>query len=89
MAIHGSQLKGMILDLSASPYMDVGGSNMISQFADQLKKKGIQLKLVYALSNVREILRKQGMEDKIGLIKREDSIQDAVQEFQSNFSVKG
>jgi sulfate permease, SulP family len=82
MATYGDRLKGMILDLSASPYMDVGGSNMIRQFTDQLQKKGIQLKIVYALSNVREILRKQGMEEKIGLIKREESIQDAVQEFQ-------
>jgi MFS superfamily sulfate permease-like transporter len=83
MATHGGTLKGMILDLSASPYMDVGGSHMITLFADQLQKKGIRLKIVYALANVREILRKQGLEDKIGLIKREDSIQDAVHEFQN------
>lgn len=81
---HKGQLSCMILDLSSSPYMDVGGSKMISGFADLLQTKGVQLKVVNALAGVREILRKQGMEDKIGPIKREHSIQFAVQEFQAH-----
>jgi sulfate permease, SulP family len=86
MDLTAGPLRCIILDLSASPYMDVGGSKIITLFEDQLRRKGIQLKIVNALAGVREILRKQGLEDKIGHINREDSIQDAVQEFQDKFS---
>ena len=79
---HSGQLNGLILDLSATSFIDVGGSKMMLQFSDEMQKKGIHLKIVNALSNVREILRKQGMEDKIGHITRADSIWDAVRELQ-------
>lgn len=82
-AEQGSDLKLLVLDLSASPYVDVAGSKMLLQLSNELKKKGIQLRIVEALSNVREILRKQGMEEIIGHISRKVSVHDAVQEFLS------
>jgi SulP family sulfate permease len=78
---YGDNLKVLILDLSAAPYVDVAGSKMLLQVSDQLQKKGIELKIVEALSNVRDILRKQGMEEIIGHISRKVFINDAVQEF--------
>ncbi len=75
-------LQLVILDLSASPFIDVAGSKMVLQLSNQLKKKGIKLKLVEALSNARDIMRKQGMEDVIGHISRKVSIDDAVREFE-------
>lgn len=77
-------LRLVILDLSASSYVDVAGSKMLLQLSEQLRKKGIQLKIVEALSNVRDILRLQGMEEIIGHISRRVSVHDAVQEFESN-----
>jgi len=71
----------LILDLSAAPYVDVAGSKMLLQVSNQLQKKGVRLKIVEALSSVREILRKQGMEEVIGRISRRVFINDAVQEF--------
>jgi len=71
----------LILDLSAAPYVDVAGSKMLLQVSNQLQKKGVRLKIVEALSSVREILRKQGMEEIIGRISRRVFINDAVQEF--------
>jgi anti-anti-sigma factor len=79
-----SDLKLLILDLSASPYVDVAGSKMLLQLSNELNKKGIKLRIVEALSNVREILRKQGMEEIIGHISRKVSVHDLVQEFQNN-----
>lgn len=76
-------LKLLILDLSASSYVDVAGSKMLLQLSSDLHKKGIQLKVVEALSNVRDILRKQGMEDIVGHISRRVSIDAAVKEFES------
>ena len=72
----------MILDLSTASYVDVAGSKMLLHLSNQLKEKNIQLKIVEALSNVRDILRKQGMEEIIGHISRKVSINDAVQEFE-------
>lgn len=74
-------LRLVILDLSASSYVDVAGSKMLLQLSEQLHKKGIQLKIVEALSNVRDILRMQGMEEIIGHISRRVSVNDAVEEF--------
>ncbi len=83
---YGGNLKLVIIDLSASPFIDVAGSKMLLQLSNQLKKKGISLKVVEALSNVRDIMRKQGMEEVIGHISRMVSIDDAVHEFETSKS---
>jgi MFS superfamily sulfate permease-like transporter len=74
-------LRLVILDMSPSSYVDVAGSKMLLQLSNQLHKKNIKLKIVEALSTVREILRKQGMEEVIGHISRRIFINDVVQEF--------
>jgi len=74
-------LKLVVLDMSPSSYVDVAGSKMLLQLSNQLQKKGIKLKVVEALSTVREILRKQGMEEVIGHISRRIFINDVVQDF--------
>ena len=56
---------------------------MLLQLSNELHRKKVSLKIVEALSNVREILRKQGMEDSIGHISRRISIDDAVREFET------
>jgi len=78
---YGKDLKLVILDMSPSSYVDVAGSKMLLQLSNQLKKKNIKLKIVEALSTVRDILRKQGMEEVIGHISRRIFINDVVQEF--------
>ena len=83
MRARGSDLRLLVLDLSASTFVDVAGSKMLLQLSDELQKKKMSLKIVEALSNVREILRKQGMEDTIGHISRRISIDDAVREFET------
>lgn len=77
----GDSLRIVILDLSAAPYVDVSGSKMLLQLSEQLQKKGVALKVVEALSDVRDILRRQGMETVTGHISRKVSIEDAVKEF--------
>ena len=56
-------VKLLIIDLSASPYVDVAGSKMLLNLARESEKNGIQIRIVSALSGVREILRKQGLEE--------------------------
>lgn len=80
-------IKLLILDLSAAPYVDVAGSKMLLNLATALNKEGKKIRIVQALSNVREILRKQGLEEIAGHISRSNTIADAVAEF-SNGGVK-
>ncbi len=77
-------LKLLIMDMSASPSVDVSGSKMLVELLSQLQKKGVKLRVVEALSNVRDILRKQGMEGNIGHISRRVFINDAVEEYVGN-----
>jgi high affinity sulfate transporter 1 len=74
-------VKLVILDMAASPYVDVAGSNMLLRLSKELNEQGISFQIVEALSNVRELLRKQGMEDMIGHISRRTSVHDAVSNF--------
>jgi MFS superfamily sulfate permease-like transporter len=77
----GEDVKLLILDLSASPYVDVAGSKMLLNLATALNKEGKKIRIVQTLSNVREILRKQGLEEITGHISRTATIAEAVIEY--------
>lgn len=76
----GKNVKLIILDMSSSPYVDVAGSKMLLQLSRDLATKGIHFRIVEALASVRDMLRKQGMEQLVGHISRKTSINDAVNE---------
>jgi sulfate permease, SulP family len=78
----GHGVKLLVLDLSASPYVDVAGSKMLLNLSGELQKRDIGIKFVNALSNVREILRKQGVEKITGHISRNSTVADAVSQFE-------
>ena len=82
----GTDTKLLILDLSASSYVDVGGSTMLRKLMEQMRTQGVTTKIVGALSNVREILRKQGLEEFTGHISRTASIHEAITEYKSGSS---
>ena len=77
-------LKLVILDLSATPNIDVSGGKMLLEFSNELREKGIRLKIVEALGIVRDLMRKLGMEEVIGHISRKDSIYNEVSDFQKS-----
>ena len=54
---------------------------MLVKLSNELEQQKISLRLVEALSDVRELLRKQGMEEVIGHISRKVSINKVVKEF--------
>ena len=78
-----SHPKLLILDMSAVPSIDIGGSTMLSQLCKKMKDTGTELRIVGALSNVRDLLRKVGIEDYSGQISRATSIYQTVEEFNS------
>jgi len=80
---NGLNTRLLILDLSAVPDMDIAGAEMLVQLIEQLRMKGVTMKITGALSNVRELLRKLGVEEFTGHISRTTSIYDLVEEFKT------
>jgi len=60
----------VICDLSASPYVDLAGSRMLHTLEDQLHAHGIKLRIVGARGAVRDLLRADGLAEKVGEIDR-------------------
>jgi SulP family sulfate permease len=71
----------VILDLSAAPYVDMHAAHMLAELAGELTDAGIRLQAVEARSYVRDRLRHEGVEQKLGGINRFTSVADAVEAF--------
>jgi MFS superfamily sulfate permease-like transporter len=71
----------LLLDLSASPWVDVSGSKMLLELSKTMTQRGIDFRIVEALASVRDMLRKLGLENKIGHISRKVTINDMVEDF--------
>lgn len=72
--------KTVICDLSTSPNVDMAGAHLFLGLYKELTKRGITLRLVEARSAVRDMLRLEGVEDKIGRIDRFTTLADAIDE---------
>jgi len=60
-------------DLSASPYIDLAGSRMLHELHTELKRYGIALRIVGAHGWVRDLLRAEGLEEKVGRLDRTET----------------
>jgi len=74
--------KIVILDLSASPHMDIQACGVVMNMADDIKAVGARLQIVEARSSVRDRLRAEGMEEHVSQVNRFTSVADAVEDFQ-------
>ena len=72
----------MILDLSAAPHVDLQSAHTLAALADELTAAGIRVQVVEAPSTVRERLRREGLDERLGGIDRFTSVADAVEAFQ-------
>ncbi len=72
----------VLLDLSAAPYVDMHAAHMLAELAGELAPARIRLQAVEARSSVRDRLRSEGVEEKLGGINRFTSVADAVESFQ-------
>jgi MFS superfamily sulfate permease-like transporter len=73
-------LKLVVCDLSLSPTIDLAGARMLSTLQKQLQDKGIRFRLVDAHGEVRDLLRKEGLEERIGYLGRRIIVADAIEE---------
>jgi high affinity sulfate transporter 1 len=65
-----SDIRLVVCDLSASPYVDLAGSRMLHRLYDELALRGITLRIVGARGRVRDLLRADGIADKVGQLER-------------------
>jgi high affinity sulfate transporter 1 len=78
--------KLIVLDLSAAPYVDMHAAHMLAELAGELGAAGIRVQSVEARSSVRDRLRNEGVEEKLGGINRFTSVADAIEAFQKQNS---
>jgi len=76
--------KIVVLDLSASPHMDIQACGVVMNMADDIKAAGAHLQIVEARSSVRDRLRAEGIEEHVSQVNRFTSVADAVEDFQKN-----
>jgi len=65
-----SDIQVVVCDLSASPYVDLAGARMLHELHDQLALRGIGLRIIGARGRVRDLLRADGIADKVGGLDR-------------------
>src|SRR5215472_11860693 len=74
--------KLVVLDLSAAPRVDLQSADSLAGLADEITAKGIRFQAVEPRSSVRDRLRTEGVDSKMGGINRFKSVADAVEDFQ-------
>jgi high affinity sulfate transporter 1 len=72
----------VVLDLSAAPRVDLQSAQALGDLSNELTGKGLQFQAVEARSSVRDRLRNEGVDAKLGGINRFKSVADAVEDFQ-------
>jgi len=76
--------KLIVLDLSAAPRVDLQSAQALGDLSNELIGKGLQFQAVEARSSVRDRLRNEGVDSKLGGINRFRSVADAVDDFQKS-----
>lgn len=73
-----SKIHSVVCDLSASPYVDLAGSRMLHQLADELAGRQIAFRVTGAHGRVRDLLRADKLADKVGGLHRALSLEAAL-----------
>jgi len=72
--------KLVVLDLSAAPYVDLQSAHTLAGMADEITALGIRFQAVEARSSVRDRLRDEGLDHRLGGIDRRATVADAVED---------
>lgn len=74
-AVAARDTRLVVCDLSASPMMDLSGSRMLHELHAELDARGIALGIVGAHGSVRDLLRADGLGDKVVGLDRRTTLQ--------------
>jgi high affinity sulfate transporter 1 len=75
--------KLVVLDLSAAPRVDLQSAHALGSMADELTAKGIRFQAVEPRASVRDRLRNEGMDGKLGGVNRFTTVADVIDNLQS------
>jgi MFS superfamily sulfate permease-like transporter len=76
--------KLVVLDLSAAPRVDMQGAHALGALADDLSARKIRFQAVEPRSSVRDRLRSQGVDGKLGGVNRFTMVADVIDNFQKS-----
>jgi SulP family sulfate permease len=68
----------VVIDLSAAPYVDLQSAHALASLANEISKSGSRVQVVEARSAVRDRLRDEGLDARLGGVDRFTSIADAL-----------
>jgi high affinity sulfate transporter 1 len=74
--------KLVVLDLSAAPLVDMQSAYSLAGMAEELTAKRIQFQALEARSSVRDRLRHEGVDSKLGGVNRFTTVADVIDHFQ-------
>jgi high affinity sulfate transporter 1 len=74
-------LRLVVCDLSTSPVVDLAGARMLLALQAALQAAGVSLRLVSARASVRDLLRAEGLEERVGYFGRRVAVADVIDEF--------
>jgi MFS superfamily sulfate permease-like transporter len=70
-----------VLDLSEAPIVDMQSAHTLASMADELTAQGIQFHAVEPRSSVRDRLRREGVDSKLGGVNRFTTVADLIDHF--------
>jgi SulP family sulfate permease len=79
-AAEPASIRLVVCDLSASPFLDLSGSRALHELHKQLFARGVALRIVGARARVRDLLRADGVAEKIGRFDRVTTLDAVVNE---------
>jgi high affinity sulfate transporter 1 len=74
-----SDVRMVVCDLSASPYIDLAGSRMLRLLHTELAARGITLRIVGARGRVRDLLRADGIGEIVGGLDRRTTLETVLE----------
>ena len=82
-AAAGKSIRLVVCDLSTSPTIDLAGAKMFLDLQAEPAKQDIVLRLVEDRSSVRDLLRLEGAEERVGTVNRFAMLADVIEDFQN------
>jgi MFS superfamily sulfate permease-like transporter len=76
-----TELRLVVCDLSGAPIVDVAGARMLAAMHTELAKCEVRMRIVEAHAKVRDLLRAEALEDRVGYLGRHISVDQAIAEF--------
>src|SRR5262249_21492299 len=73
------EIKLVVCDLSASPYIDLAGSRMLHKLHAELSQHQIPLRIIGARGRVRDMLRADAFDDKVEGLRRDQTFDDLLE----------